>query len=52
MFSVELNFCYISQQDHAYIHMQKIVISSDVHPVKMSASDLEMDTATVDKNLK
>lgn len=51
MFSADFNLCYIPQQDDAYIHiyMQKIVLSSGVHQVKISASDLEMDTATVDK---
>lgn len=38
-------------QDDAYIHMQKIVISSGVHQGKISALDLEMDTATVDKKI-
>lgn len=51
MLSVECNLCYTPQQDDAYIHMQKTVISSGVHQkkVKISASDLEMVTATVDK---
>lgn len=50
MLNVECNLCY-TPQDDAYIHMQKTVISSGVHQkkVKISASDLEMDTATVDK---
>lgn len=49
MFSVDCNLCYIPQQDDASIHMQKILISSGVHQVKISASDLEIDSAPVDK---
>lgn len=49
MLSAEFHLCYIPQQDDAYIHMQKIVLSSGVHQVKISASDLEMGTATVHK---